>query len=54
MEFLSFNAAYSKDALEPLMENESAGKKCCLLISSAIHVAFAGVVGIILCAWWGN
>ena len=48
------SAAYNKESLEQIMENESAGRKCCLLISSAIHVAFAGVVGIILCAWWGN
>ena len=54
MGFMGFGAAYNKDTLEPLMENESAGRKFCLLISSGIHVAFAGIVGIILCAWWGN
>ena len=45
---------YSKDALEQTMRNETAGKKLCLAISAAIHVGFAGIVGIILCAWWGN
>ena len=45
---------YSTSNLEYLMATESSGKKCCLAISSAIHLCYVFLAGIILCVWWGN
>ena len=49
-----FKVTLSKDDIEEVMSEESGGKKCCIAISSLIHFAFAGVVGIIFSAWWSN
>lgn len=49
-----FNVDYRSENLERLMANESSGTKCCLAISSSIHLCFAFIAGIILCCWWGN
>ena len=45
---------YSKEMLEESMKNESACKKLCIAIGSAIHLAFAGIVGIIFAVWLAN
>ena len=45
---------YSKEMLEQSMENESTCKKLCIAIGSAIHLAFAAIVGIIFAVWWAN
>ena len=45
---------FTKETMEESISNETMGKKCCIAVNSAIHLIFAGIVGIILCAWWGN
>ena len=51
---MSISAVYSQDNLEAIMKDESPGKKCCLAISSGIHLCYAFIAGILLCVWWGN
>ena len=36
------------------MQHETKGKKCCIAIGSALHLAFAFVVGLLYAIWWGN
>ena len=36
------------------MSNETMGKKCCIAVNSAIHLIFAGIVGIVFAVWWKN
>ena len=44
----------SKDAMREAMDRETMGKKCCIAINSAIHLVFAGVVGVVFVVWWKN
>ena len=40
--------------MEESMKNESTCKKLCIAIGSAVHLAFAAIVGIIFAVWWAN
>ena len=44
----------SAETIQASMKHESQCKKLCIAISSAIHLVFAGVVGIIWALWWRN
>ena len=44
----------SVESLQASMQHETQCKKCCIAIGSAIHLAFAGIVGLIFAIWWGN
>ena len=44
----------SAETIQASMKHESQCKKCCIAISSAIHLAFAAAVGLVFCLWWKN